>query len=109
MKSMVRRIGLAVLCRLWGVKLVDQRTGAVIGRVVVVRWKGGLRLIGLNGVAVQPHFLPQATESYWAQDLGFSTHPPPDFPYVENRHRADLPPVASRGAGDVQGVATPES
>jgi hypothetical protein len=109
MKSMVRRIGLAVLCRLWGVKLVDQRTGEVIGRVVVVRWKGGLRLIGLNGVAVQPHFLPQATESYWAQDLGFSTHPPPDFPYVENRHRADLPPVASRGAGDVQGVATPES
>lgn len=106
---MVRRIGLAVLCRLWGVKLVDQRTGEVIGRVVVVRWKGGLRLIGLNGVAVQPHFLPQATESYWAQDLGFSTHPPPDFPYVENRHRADLPPVASRGAGDVQGVATPES
>jgi hypothetical protein len=109
MKSMVRRIGLAVLCRLWGVKLVDQRTGEVIGRVVVVRWKGGLRLIGLNGVAVQPHFLPQATESYWAQDLGFSTHPPPDFPYVENRHRADLPPVASRGAGDVRGVATPES
>jgi hypothetical protein len=109
MKSIVRRIGLAVLCRLWGVKLVDQRTGEVIGRVVVVRWKGGLRLIGLNGVAVQPHFLPQATESYWAQDLGFSTHPPPDFPYVENRHRADLPPVASRGAGDVQGVATPES
>ena len=106
---MVRRIGLAVLCRLWGVKLVDQRTGEVIGRVVVVRWKGGLRLIGLNGVAVQPHFLPQATESYWAQDLGFSTHPPPDFPYVENCHRADLPPVASRGAGDVQGVATPES
>lgn len=106
---MVRRIGLAVLCRLWGVKLVDQRTGEVIGRVVVVRWKGGLRLIGLNGVAVQPHFLPQATESYWAQDLGFSTHPPPDFPYVENRHRADLPPVASRGAGDVRGVATPES
>ena len=73
---MLRRVGLAVLRRLWGVKLVDQRTGAVIGRVVVVRWKGGLRLIGLNGVAVQPQFLPQATESYWAQDLGFSTHPP---------------------------------
>lgn len=109
MKSILRRIGLAVLRRLWGVKLVDQRTGEVIGRVVVVRWKGGLRLIGLDGVAVRPHFLPQATESYWAQDLGFSTHPPPDFPYVEDRHRADFPPDASGGAGDVPGVAAPES
>ena len=109
MKSILRRIGLAVLRRLWGVKLVDQRTGEVIGRVVVVRWKGGLRLIGLDGVAVRPHFLPQATESYWAQDLSFSTHPPPDFHYVEDRHRADLPPDASGGAGDVRGVAAPES
>ena len=109
MKAILRRMGLAVLRRLWGMKLVDQRTGEVIARVVVVRWKGGLKVIGLDGVAVRPHFLPQTTESYWAQDLGFSTHPPPDFPYVEDGHRADLPPDTSRGGGDVRNVATPES
>ena len=81
----------------------------MIGRVVVIRWRGGLRLIGMEGAALRPHFLPQEKEMYWAQDLGFSTHPPPDFPYVENSYSADLTSDANRGGGDVRDLAAPES
>ena len=109
MTAFCKRIGLAVLRRVFGVKLVDQRTGEVIGRIVVIRWKGRLRFLGLDGVAVRPHFLPQEKEVYWAQDLGFSSHPPPDFPHVSNHHSIDLAPIAPRSGGDVPDVATPES
>lgn len=109
MKMLLKKAGFAVLRCFCGVTLVDQRTGLPIGKVVVIRWKGGLRLIGLDGAAVRPHFLPQQSERYWAQDLGFSSHPAPDFPYVENRHRAHLPSVSGGGVGDVPDVAGPES
>ena len=105
MKPLLRKAGMAVLRLLLGVKLIDQRTGLVIGRVVVVRWKGALRLIGLDGVAVRPHFLFQERECYWAQDLGFSSHAPPDFEHVESNHRADLASNAAGNGGDVRDVA----
>jgi hypothetical protein len=82
MMAFLKKVGMRFLRFLCGFNLIDQRTGKVIGRVVLVRWKGGLRLIGLEGVALRPHFLPQEKERYWAQDLGFSTHAPPDFPKV---------------------------
>lgn len=109
MKNFLRRAGLLILRLICGVNLVDQRTGKVIGRVVVVRWKGGLRFIGFDGAVVRPHFLPQEKERYWAQDLGFSTHAPPDFPHVENSYCVDLAPDATGGGGDGREVAGPES
>ena len=109
MKDFFKRAGLAVLRCLWGMNLVDQRTGQVIARVVVIRWRGGLRVIGFDGVAVRPHFLPQEKETYWAQDLGFSTHVPPDFTHVDNRYCADLASDASGSGGNVPDVAGPES
>ena len=109
MKSFLRKSGLAVLRFFCGFTVVDQRTGRPVGKVVVIRWKGGLRLIGLDGAAVRPHFLPQQAERYWAQDLGFSSHPEPDFPHVENRHCAHFPSISGRGVGDVPDMAGPES
>lgn len=109
MKLFLKQWGLKGLRAVLGVKVVDQRSGEVVGRVVVLPWKGGLRLIGLEGVALRPHFLPQAREVYWAQDLGFSTYPPPDFPHVENQHCSDIAPGASGGVGDGRGVAAPQS
>ena len=102
---------LAALRNVFGVPLVDQTTGAVIGRVLVIGWKGKLRLIGLNGIAVRPVFQPQARETYWAQDLGFSTHEVPDFERVASEG-CDSSAVASEsggGAGDVRSVAGSES
>ena len=109
MKTFFKKWAVSGLRFVLGVKVVDQRSGAVLGRVVVRPWKGGLRLIGLDGVALRPHFLPQDREVYWAQDLGFSTHPPPDFPHVENHHRSDFAPNPSGSVGDGRSVAAPES
>jgi hypothetical protein len=94
---------------LFGVNLVDQRTGRVIGRVVVVGWKGALRCIGFDGVAVRPHFLVQSRERYWAQDLGFSSHLPPDFPHVESCNRVDIASNAVGSGGDGGNVAGSKS
>jgi hypothetical protein len=65
----------------FGVRLKDQRTGAPLGRVLVIPFRGKLWIIGLSA-SVRPEFLPQIRTTYWKQDLGFSTHPEPDFPSV---------------------------
>lgn len=100
MKQFVKRVGLGVLKALLGVRLVDQRTGEPLGRVVVIRWRGRLRFIGLEGKAVRPHFLSQESETYWAQDLGFSTHPDPDFPHVDADPRSHHAPESRGSRGD---------
>jgi len=74
------------LAHTFGILLKDQRTGEPLGRVLVVPFRGKLWIIGLSA-SVRPEFLPQIRTTYWKQDLGFSTHPDPDFPSVS---RADL-------------------
>ena len=63
-----------------GSPVVDQRTGRVLGRAMIVAFGGKVHLIGLEA-AVRPVFLPQPRLTYWRQELGFTTHPPPDFPH----------------------------
>lgn len=65
----------------FGVRLKDQRTGESLGRVLIIPFRGKLWIIGLTA-SVRPEFLPQIRTAYWKQDLGFSTHPDPDFPSV---------------------------
>jgi hypothetical protein len=65
----------------FGILLKDQRTGEALGRVLVIPFRGKLWIIGLSA-SVRPEFLPQIRTTYWKQDLGFSTHPDPDFPSV---------------------------
>jgi hypothetical protein len=92
MKSLLISVVLRVLRQVFGVTITDQRTGNILGKVLIIRWKGGLRLIGLEGMAVKPVFLSQPKEVYWAQDLGFSTHEEPDFPNVTNNNHSDNAP-----------------
>jgi hypothetical protein len=44
-----------------------------------VPWRGKLHVIGLKE-AVRAVFLPQKRPTYWKQEIGFTTHPPPDYP-----------------------------
>ena len=68
------------LARLLGSPVVDQRTGQVVGRAMLIAFRGKVHVIGLDA-AVRPVFLPQERLTYWKQELGFTTHPPPDFPH----------------------------
>ena len=66
--------------RLLGSPVRDQRTGRVLGRAMILSFRGKVHLIGLDAV-VRPVFLPQPRLTYWKQELGFTTHPDPDFPH----------------------------
>lgn len=78
LKEQLRRAGLAV-ARALGTAVVDQRTGQPVGKVFVFAWRGKIHVIGLDA-AVRPYFLPQKRLTYWKQELGFASPPPPDYP-----------------------------
>ena len=66
--------------RLVGSPVRDVRTGRLLGRALVVNFRGKVHVIGLE-TAVIPVFIPQERLTYWKQELGFTAHPPPDFPH----------------------------
>jgi hypothetical protein len=77
-KQFVRAVGLSIF-RALGTTIVDAETGARLGRAFLFPWRGTIKVIGLD-VPVRPVFLPQTRLTYWKQDIGFTVHPPPDFP-----------------------------
>ncbi len=78
--KLVSRSLILRLARLLGSEIVDYRTGQGLGRCLLVPWRGKIHVIGLDE-AVIPVFLPQTRLTYWKQELGFTVHPPPDFPH----------------------------
>ena len=76
----IRRIGLTI-ARTIGSRIVDFHSGRELGRALLLVWHGKVHVIGLK-VAVRPVFLPQTRLTYWKQEIGFTVHPPPDFPNV---------------------------
>lgn len=68
------------VARLLGSRVVDARTGQVLGRALLVPFRGQIHVIGLDANVV-PEFAPQERLTYWKQELRFTTHPPPDFPH----------------------------
>ena len=75
----LRDLGLAI-ARLFASDLVDFRTGKKIGRALLLPWRGKIHVIGLNE-SVQVAFIPQERLTFWKQEIGFTVHPPPDFPH----------------------------
>ena len=68
------------LARALGSEITDARTGKNLGRALLFCWGGRIWVIGLQH-SVYPLFLPQTRLTYWRQELGFATHPEPDFPH----------------------------
>ncbi|MDQ6624483.1 MAG: hypothetical protein M3Y86_13495 [Verrucomicrobiota bacterium] len=75
---------LLTLARSFGTNLIDCETGRPLGKAFVIGWRGRVHVIGLE-TAVRAVFLPQARITYWKQELGFTQHPPPDFPNVREQ------------------------
>lgn len=70
-----------LLVKLFGTTLVDHRTGEKVAKAFMICWRGRIYLFGLQGKdQVIPMFLPQERLSFWKREIGFTTHPPPDFP-----------------------------
>ena len=79
-KAFLRSFGL-MLARIIGTKVTDANTGELIGRALIIPWRGKLHVIGLEN-PVRVSFLPQKRLTYWKQEIGFTRHEPPDFPKV---------------------------
>jgi hypothetical protein len=77
-KQLISAVLVAIL-RTLGTTIVDAETGMRLGRAFLFPWRGTIKVIGLE-VPVRPVFLPQTRLTYWKQDIGFTTHPAPDFP-----------------------------
>lgn len=80
MKMLLRSVSLAIVRKI-GTQLHDAENGRALGRVLLIPWGGKIHVIGLRK-NVRPVFLPQERLTYWKQELGFTSHPPPDFPSV---------------------------
>ena len=94
-------MGIWLITGIAGIPLIDQRTGARIGRVAVLPWRGRLWVIGDEVAFVKMVFMPQIRETYWAREMGFASHPPPDFPNIRNSSEmAQRKPVRDGGAGN---------
>lgn len=68
------------LARLLGSEITDANTGERLGRAFLFCWGGRVWVVGLRR-PVYPLFRSQRRLTYWRQELGFATHPEPDFPH----------------------------
>ncbi len=78
MRKFFRPVGL-FFARLFGTRITDYQTGHDLGKALIIGWGGKIHLIGLE-IAVRAVFLPQKRLTYWKQEIGFTTQPPPDYP-----------------------------
>ena len=79
--KLLRSLVLSV-ARLLGGEIRDCRTGASLGRGLLLPWRGKILLIGVDET-VAPVIVPQARITYWKQEIGFTRHAEPDFPRAE--------------------------
>ena len=82
---------------LWFVGLIskdirDCITGEILGRGFLLGWGGAVWLIGYSGRPLIPRFLPQRRLTIWRQVMGFTSHPPPDFPSLAKDSSACIHP-----------------
>jgi hypothetical protein len=83
MRRQLRQIGNYVIGRL-GSPIRDEETGELLGRALIVVWRGRIHLIGYSGAGpLRPVFCTQGRICYWRIAVGFTRSGPPDFP----RHR----------------------
>ena len=78
LKMRIRNFGVR-LAQTFGTRVIDQRTGNVLGRAFVIPWRGRIHVIGLE-TPVRVIWVPQERVTYWKQEIGFITHPAPDYP-----------------------------
>jgi hypothetical protein len=86
MKPLLKRL-LYWLINRFGPAIVDQRTGEVLGKGLVVGFGGTVRMLGygLQQPLLHAVFLPEKRILSFSHRIGFATYPPVDFPRVARR------------------------
>jgi len=81
LKLHIRNLGVRFFQRI-GSDIHDERTGERLGRGFLFAWRDRIHLIGVDASLI-PVPLRQKRITYWKQEIGFTTHPKPDFPRRE--------------------------
>ncbi len=69
-----------LLAKVIGSRIRDARTGEVLGKAILIPWRGRIHVLGYEGEKpLVPSFLPTRRARYWKQELGFTHHDDPDF------------------------------
>lgn len=80
-KGFLRQLFLGFV-NLFASDIRDLNTGQRIGRALFISWRGRVFMLG-DGVAdyaLVPKFRAQKRLTFWKCEIGFTKHPPPDFP-----------------------------
>lgn len=68
-----RRLVMGVF-RLLGSEVCDARSGEVLGKALLLPWKGKVLVLGAESRLWIPIPLPQKELNYWKQEIGFTLH-----------------------------------
>ena len=80
MRALLRQLGVFLIRKL-GSPIRDEATGELLGRALMVVWRGRIHVIGFTGACpLKPMFCPQEKIHYWRQAVGFTRPETPDFP-----------------------------
>ena len=78
MRKLIRAAGLCI-ARVFGARVTDFQTGRLLGKALIIPWRGKIHVIGLEE-DVRAIFQSQKRLTYWKQEIVFTKHPPVDFP-----------------------------
>jgi hypothetical protein len=78
MKSLIRNCGMCIV-RLFGSDVRDAVDGELLGRALIVPWRGIVHLIGYEGIPLRMVCVPQDRIRYWRVALGFTKAEVPDY------------------------------
>ncbi len=80
MRALLRKLG-NLYIGLLGSRIRDEETGELLGRALIIVWRGRVHVVGFDGgVALKPVFCSQDKIRYWRQSVGFTRATAPDFP-----------------------------
>jgi len=71
----------SLVARVIGSRIRDEESGEVLGKAIILPWRGKIYVIGYSGIKpLTMAFQTRARVSYWKQEVGFGSHNEPDFP-----------------------------
>jgi hypothetical protein len=91
MKELIRNLSLKII-DLFASEINDCMTGRRLGRGLVIGWGGRIQVVNYHGRPLVPMFLHQSRMTFWRQQVGFTSHPDPDFPRIAPREIAEVSP-----------------
>lgn len=62
------------LANLIGSKIIDYRTGQILGKAIIIGFGGRIHIIGYRGTDFLIEFEPQVRLTYWKQSIRFTQH-----------------------------------